>query len=99
MSSSKKTHKKTSSLADESEDARRKFYEKEQEKRKKEEEKAKKKEEKARKKEEDKRRKLEKKEKKKQGNGPIIGKVISGPTDFKKGIHISFNPETGMFEV
>ncbi|ELR24565.1 protein kinase domain containing protein [Acanthamoeba castellanii str. Neff] len=95
------------------EEDRRKFYEKEQqrareteEKRKKEEEKAKKKEwEKQsakRKKEEEKAKKKEAKGTKKDKKGgkdePMVGRVIGTPTNFKREMHIGFNPDTGMFE-
>jgi hypothetical protein len=97
------------------EEDRRKFYEKEQqrareteEKRRKEEEKAKKKEwEKQsakRKKEEEKAKKKEAKGTKKdkkggKGDEPMVGRVIGTPTNFKREMHIGFNPDTGMFEV
>ncbi|KAL6057894.1 signal transducing kinase of the PAK [Balamuthia mandrillaris] len=48
--------------------------------------------------EEKRRRKEEKKRKKKGEEEPLIGKTISGPTDFKREMHIGFNPVTGQFE-
>jgi len=75
-----------------------KIEKKNEEKRKKEEEKRKVEAEKRRKKEE---KEEEKRKKKDKGKLPenMIGKEISGPTDFKREMHIGFNKETGMFEV
>jgi hypothetical protein len=95
------------------EEDRRKFYEKEQQKALEQEEKRKKEEEKAKKKEWEKqsakRKKEEEKAKRKEAKGtkkdkkgkdePLVGRVIGTPTNFKREMHIGFNPESGMFEV
>eukprot|EP00005_Dracoamoeba_jomungandri_P002090 CAMPEP_0174251810 /NCGR_PEP_ID=MMETSP0439-20130205/1515_1 /TAXON_ID=0 /ORGANISM="Stereomyxa ramosa, Strain Chinc5" /LENGTH=597 /DNA_ID=CAMNT_0015332229 /DNA_START=67 /DNA_END=1860 /DNA_ORIENTATION=+ len=50
------------------------------------------------KKKEEKKRMREDKKSRKQTRGPVVGKNIGLPTDFKREMHIGFNVDTGEFE-